>query len=195
MKRQSIRKYLRPYSIIGQRKTTINHTFASAIAPADTYNDAVVADAIRALGQNPENDLACAYCDENEADTWDHVVGLVKDQQFSGFGHTIGNLLPCCRQCNSRKGNKDWRVYLHVVIPDDIKRAAKIATLESYFACFRGTPVSYSEIEMLCPEQIKMLRAKQDQIIDCMVEADVIAADIRRKLQAYLLRASNQIEG
>src|SRR5437870_262374 len=129
MKRKSIRKYLRPYSIIGQRKTTVNHTFASAIAPTDIYDDAIVAEAIRALGQDPDDDLLCAYCDDNEADTWDHVVGLVKDQQFSGFGHTIGNLLPCCRQCNSRKGNKDWRAYLNIVIAESSRRAAKTATL------------------------------------------------------------------
>jgi hypothetical protein len=35
MKRESIRNHLRPYSILGRRRITINHAFASAIAPYD----------------------------------------------------------------------------------------------------------------------------------------------------------------
>lgn len=48
----------------------------------------------------------CFYCSA-PADTFDHVVPLVR-----GGRHTIGNLLPACRSCNSRKRHRmlvEWR--------------------------------------------------------------------------------------
>lgn len=72
MKIESIKTHLRPYSIFGKRKTTINHTFASAIAPNDSYDINLLKKAIVLLGQNPEKDLKCVYCDK-PAKTWDHA--------------------------------------------------------------------------------------------------------------------------
>lgn len=40
----------------------------------------------------------CAYCRERVADTFDHVHPLAR-----GGLHSIGNLLPACRRCNSSK--------------------------------------------------------------------------------------------
>ncbi len=49
----------------------------------------------------------CAYCGEN-ANTLDHIFGLVNDKVFSGYTNDISNLIPSCSSCNSSKGNKDW---------------------------------------------------------------------------------------
>jgi len=87
---------------------------------------------LEVLGQNPNEDLKCAYCDR-PAETWDHVVGLVENQHYSGFVHTIGNLLPCCKQCNSSKGNKDWRGFVTKGLEDKSQRTAKINQLEKFF--------------------------------------------------------------
>jgi 5-methylcytosine-specific restriction endonuclease McrA len=49
----------------------------------------------------------CAYCMKAEADTIDHVIPLAR-----GGRNTIGNLLPACRRCNSRKHARllvEWR--------------------------------------------------------------------------------------
>lgn len=49
----------------------------------------------------------CAYCIGGKATTVDHIVPLTK-----GGTNNIDNLVPCCRSCNSSKGNKfigDWR--------------------------------------------------------------------------------------
>jgi len=35
MKKESIKKHLKAYSVFGKRNSTINHAFASAIAPFD----------------------------------------------------------------------------------------------------------------------------------------------------------------
>lgn len=48
---------------------------------------------------------ACAYCGEREAQlTMDHVVALAK-----GGSHSVENLVPACKSCNSAKGVRDWR--------------------------------------------------------------------------------------
>jgi hypothetical protein len=78
MKVEEIKTFLRPYSIYNQRSTTINHAFASAIAPVDSYNGKKFHDAMKLLGQNP-SDLMCAYCEKNIAETWDHANALVKN--------------------------------------------------------------------------------------------------------------------
>jgi 5-methylcytosine-specific restriction endonuclease McrA len=49
----------------------------------------------------------CAYCGANENITIDHVVPLAR-----GGDHTIGNFLPACKKCNSRKRDSfimEWR--------------------------------------------------------------------------------------
>lgn len=50
---------------------------------------------------------SCAYCGANEDITIDHVVPLAR-----GGDHTIGNFLPACKSCNSRKKDSfitEWR--------------------------------------------------------------------------------------
>lgn len=52
-------------------------------------------------------DGLCAYCTVRPADTVDHVIPLAR-----GGRNTIGNILPACRPCNSRKSSKlliEWR--------------------------------------------------------------------------------------
>jgi hypothetical protein len=98
MKKQSIKTHLKPYSIFQKRKTTINHAFASALAPNDEYNEQVLNNAVRLLGQKPEDELVCVYCG-GKAETW----GLVKDSQLRGYGHQIGNLIPYVESAIQRK--------------------------------------------------------------------------------------------
>ena len=48
---------------------------------------------------------ACVFCD-NPADTVDHIIELQRwnDEQRSGSPHTLSNLQPACRRCNSSRG-------------------------------------------------------------------------------------------
>lgn len=112
MKAIAIKKYLRPSTVMG-RKSTFTNAFASALAPHDVYDVAAVAAAMRDLGQDPDGDLACVYCGR-EAATWDHVFNRVVKGDFSGHGHRIRNLVPCCRSCNESKGQKAWLDYLNL---------------------------------------------------------------------------------
>ena len=95
MKLADIKPHLRPYSIVQRRKTTINHAFASALAPCDEYDEERLKQAMAALGQTDLNDLRCVYCGAG-GETWDHLVGLVKNSELHGYGHQVGNLAGRC---------------------------------------------------------------------------------------------------
>ena len=137
------------------------------------------------LGQNPNEDLKCAYCDR-PAETWDHVVGLVENQHYSGFGHTIGNLLPCRKQCNSSKGNKDWRGFVTKGLEDKSQRTAKINQLENYFSLYRDNfRLGRKEIEDLFPNEMKQLSEAHNKIIELMKQSDKVAAKLRDKIKEH----------
>lgn len=110
---------------MARRKSTISHAFAAAIAPSDMYSEDQVRGAMTDLAMSPDEDLMCAYCGV-KAQTWDHVYATIRGTYFSGFGHRLGNLLPCCKSCNSSKGNKVWDRFLNELAPSpDVHLARK----------------------------------------------------------------------
>lgn len=175
MRYTGIKKHLKPYSI-ASRKSTIAHAFASAIAPHDEFDDETAREAIFCLGQDPERDLRCAYCDA-DAKSWDHVNGIVKSKRFSGYGHRIGNLLPCCEFCNSAKGNLDWKTYMSKIDMPEKKKCKQISVIQSYLDRFLVSDILPEE----CPEIDEMEEIKE-QIIELMVKADGVASILRTRL-------------
>jgi hypothetical protein len=186
MKRQSISEHLQPYSILSKRKTTINHAFASALALYDSYNEALVSQAIKDLGQDPESDLICFYCDKRPAETWDHVFSLVKVGQYAGFGHTLGNLVPCCKECNSKKGKTDWQKFLKSALTDENRRLAKIMQMEMYLKRYLPPPFGSEQIRELCPEEFEELEMLRKNIFNLMKRADEVAETIRLKVRNHV---------
>ena len=181
MKIETIRSHLQPYSIMKKRQTTINHAFASAIAPNDIYDTKVLKEAMILLNQDPEKDLRCVYCGES-AETWDHVFSLVRDLKFSGYGHVIGNLLPCCKKCNSEKGNRDWEDFIRRKNGDN--SATKINMLKQYFKKYLFVKVDYKGIKAICPAEINQLNLIKDKIMELFKEADTIAEKVRIKIRS-----------
>ena len=186
MKYTAIRQHLQPYSIHTRRSTTINHAFASAIAPNDDYKDETIAQAIRHLGQDPTKDLQCVYCNLHPAETWEHVTGLVQGKRYAGYGHTLSNLLPCCKSCNSKKGGKEWRIFLTDLISDPEQRAAKVTHLEKYLARYGREVFDQDAISRLLPKETDRLGAIQAEILSLMREADSVAATIRSEVKRHL---------
>jgi hypothetical protein len=130
------------------------------------------------LGQDPDA-LTCVYCDVR-ADTWDHVVGTVSNKEFSGVGHRLRNLVPCCSRCNTRKGKKCWRKYLNTLdqpVPERRKRAKLI---EKHI---EGCESDSSKAWRNFPEY-KQLQATRDEIRKLMEKGDELAATIREQLQS-----------
>lgn len=171
MGKKSIGKHLEPYSIYKKRRTTINHAFASAIAPSETYNEARLDEALKLLGQDPTRDLNCVYCDA-PADTWDHLVGLVKSRGPSGHGHQLHNLVPCCKSCNSKKGGKAWEDFLQ----DKEKRQLIKLYIER---CRDSAGLRRTDKPSQEQKDIEEYYKVRDEIFRLMSKADTIAAKIR----------------
>jgi 5-methylcytosine-specific restriction endonuclease McrA len=178
MRYEDIKRHLQPFNISRRRKTTINHAFASAVAPCDDFDDKKVRAAIQLLGQNPDEDLKCVYCDK-PSETWDHVFATVKDSDFSGAGHRLGNLLPCCKQCNSSKGNKQWEQFLHKLYPESDKLSKKVAAIQGYLDKLFVKDLPPADM----PEYREFQKVKK-QILSLMNQADALAAEIRTKAKA-----------
>lgn len=177
MKCSDIRRHLKPYSISAMRTTTVNHAFAAAMAPCDTYDEEQTREAMHLLGQDPD-DLDCVYCG-SKAETWDHVHATVSAKNFSGYGHRLGNLLPCCKPCNSRKGNRRWSVYLErlgLSAGDLNVRRQLIQGYLDRYGLRDAIPSQHVEFEEL--QEIRR------QVLHLFAKADVLAKSLRAKAQA-----------
>ena len=178
MKKEDIKKHLSIYSIYNKRRTTINHAFASSIAPSDSYDDIKVSEAISSLGQSANSVLKCVYC-EDEAQTWDHVVGLVKNNELRGYGHQIGNLVPCCKECNSKKGSKDYKVFIHEHNKIRKNKENLINLLSSYQETY-STKLNFEKLK--ASQEYEDFLIIKDKIFELMKEADLIAEKIRKNI-------------
>ena len=161
------------------RKSTVANAFASALAPHDTYDLATVAEALRDLGQNPDGDLECVYCGA-EAATWDHVFNRVVKGDFSGHGHRIRNLVPCCRTCNESKGQKPWREFFETRNPPE--KAARISRMEKFLGSSDALPIGTEAMKEKAPDEYVRFLEIRRQVFDLMAEADRLAAIIRQKV-------------
>lgn len=180
MKKEDIKRHLKTYSIYDKRRTTINHAFASSIAPSDNYDANSINEALRFLNQNPNEDLTCVFCEE-KAETWDHLIGLVKNGELRGFGHQIGNLVPCCKKCNSKKGSKEFERFINDNEHGGISKNKLIELLTEYQKKF-AKKISLETLKNKNPEEYeKFLRIKQD-IFDLMKQADRVAEKLRKNI-------------
>ena len=84
----------------------------------------------------------CAYCPA-AADTIDHVVPLVR-----GGTNYEGNLVPCCKPCNSRKGGRtvvEWRTGKRL---PRMRRAVTWASKARPIKAIKGEQATFN----VCPE-------------------------------------------
>lgn len=160
------------------RTTTINHAFAAAIAPHDKYVKETVEEAILGLGQDPEQDLQCVYCGA-KAETWDHIGATVKATKFSGLGHRLGNLLPCCKPCNSAKGSKSWEHYMDKLHLNPDEQSVRRERIRSHIARY-----SVDDSDVFDLPEYEELRIIRNQVLDLFTQADQLASQIRSKRQA-----------
>jgi hypothetical protein len=114
---------------MSSRGSTINNAFAAVLGTADVYNEDKLIEALAVLGQSPAEPLRCVYCGQ-PARTIDHLHGLGEKSRYTGHGHVIGNLVPCCNAFNESKGNRPWRDWAKSVgtPADQIKRISEYET-------------------------------------------------------------------
>lgn len=180
MKKEDIKRHLKTYSVYNKRRTTINHAFASAIAPSDNYEEDKINEALKFLGQNPNEDLKCVFCNDY-AETWEHLVGLVKNGELRGYGHQIGNLVPCCKQCNSKKGSKEFDKFIYEYNKIHFNKDELIELLSQYQSKF-SKEINLNILKEKSPDNYdEFLKVKQD-IFDLMEKADILAEILRKNI-------------
>ncbi|MCJ2127593.1 HNH endonuclease [Methylobacterium sp. E-045] len=180
MRIEGIKKHLKGQTIMG-RKSTFSAAFASALAPFDTYVREEVAAGLRDLGQDPDGELECVYCG-GAAATWDHVFSRVVKGEFSGYGHQVRNLVPCCRTCNEKKGKRPWRDLLQAVASDEAPVRAE--RIELFLKNSLSVPLTQEAMQAIAPEDFARFIKIRTEIFDLMLEADGLAVSIRKKLVA-----------
>jgi 5-methylcytosine-specific restriction endonuclease McrA len=180
MKKEDIKRHLHTYSVYGKRRTTINHAFASAIAPNDNYDEKRINEALEFLGQNTNEDLKCVFCND-EAETWDHLVGLVKNGELRGFGHQIGNLVPCCKKCNSKKGSKEFDKFIEQYDNIYFDKDELIDLLFKYQITF-AKEIDLNFLKEKVPDTYKAFLEVKQKIFELMKEADNLAKKLRENI-------------
>lgn len=177
MKKSDIKRHLKDYSISG-RSSTISHAFASALSVADDYDLKRIDNALRILEQDPDGELKCAYCDK-PAETWDHIKAIVEKTVFTGNGHQINNLIPCCKDCNSSKGNKEWKDFLKRKGLYTQRRRSRIEKYINY------NSVDLKDIlDTKYADDLKKFYEIKSQVFDLFKKADEQAKKIRAKIRA-----------
>ena len=179
---KSICKHLAPYSIYSKRKTTIAHAFASALAPTSRYDEKRVEDALLALGQNNLKAHICVYCGKL-AKGWDHLKNLVRSGQLSGYGHQLGNLVPACGECNSKKGRKPFKEFVESSVQiSQADKALLIERLENHLR--QANPISTQQLDDEGKAAFQRFQEIQKAILNLMVEADNYAEIVRSRFHA-----------
>ena len=177
MKKEDIKRHLTIYSIFDKRSTTINHAFASAIAPSVNYDEKIINEALEFLGQNPNEDLKCIFC-EKEAETWDHLTGLVKNKVLRGFGHQIGNLVPCCKECNSKKGSKEFEQFINETGQNNSDLINRLQQYQNKFAKI----IDLEYLKQINPIEFEEYYQIKKEIFELMKKADKIAEKLRKQV-------------
>ena len=163
-----------------KRRTTINHAFASAIAPSHSYSENIISDALVFLGQDPNSELLCVFCNE-KGETWDHLVGLVKNGDLRGYGHQIGNLVPCCKQCNSKKGSKEFSIFIRESDRISKNKEELIHLLTTYQKNF-AVEIDLQSLENELPNEFSEFNRIKSEIFELMKRADIVAAKLRENI-------------
>lgn len=109
-------------------------------------------------------------------------MAIVKDGKFSGYGHQIGNLIPCCKDCNSKKGNRDWKEFLFSKRPNERTTPEVVNRVESYIE--NNTTQFKQLVDDEINAEIEKFEQIQSMIFDYMKLADDQAKIIRDKLRA-----------
>ncbi len=172
---------MRRVSIVGERGSSVNNAFALALAMVSAFDEDAINKALESVNQYPPEPLKCVYCDAPAMDA-DHLNGLVKATKYTGHGQVIGNLVPCCKDCNSRKGNMAWREWAEAENLSQ-RRIDQIAAYES----LAPPAVSEDDLTEFYPDLMEAYERLRTLCKDTMRAADNLANEIQR-LEAKRLK-------
>ena len=94
----------------------------------------------------------CAYCGSDRDITKDHVIAINREKL--GEDH-IGNLVPCCKPCNGKKGDIDFRRFL-------AHDSGRLAAIERHMAFWNYVPIGETNNARQVREILATARAEVD---------------------------------
>lgn len=180
MSKSKIFKMPKPVKISG-RISSITNSFVNGIIPVINPTDEEISNALEALGMD-ENNIHCIYCGGPYSE-WDHLHPLIVDKLPSGYISEINNLVPCCSNCNSSKGNKEWSEFM------DTKKSTsgwedRRKCLEKYNADRKRVRLSQDDFKAACGEENwKQHWANCEDLVNKIKEYQVLSDEIRRLMQ------------
>lgn len=150
------------------------------MAPRDHVDDPRWAEALAILDQDADAELTCVYCGA-PATSWDHLFPLVNDKDPTGHGHAVGNLVPACGSCNTRKQNKPWRDFVETLAAD--RRELVRERLEQLVQRFIVDEAAPFDAHPFPPEVRAELLRLRSEIHDRMRQVDSLVGAHRTPLR------------
>lgn len=115
-------------------------------------------------------DNKCAYCGQ-EATHLDHLHPMIRDNEPTGFGTDPGNLVPCCKNCNTPKGNMAWADFMrsskckHTEKPNKTLQESIDERIQNISDFQREMPARFTRIEPTMKQQWKALWCNLEQLL------------------------------
>ncbi len=111
-----------------------------------------------------------------EAQGLDHIRATGQNIGFIVQCHRIGNLLPSCTECNSKKRSMHWRDFLKKYKSKDKTYKRRVRRITAYTNQYKVSNLSFKRI----PEY-QALQRKLEKVLKLLNEADKLAAIVRTK--------------
>ena len=134
-------------------------------------------------------DNKCAYCGQ-EATHLDHLHPMVRDNEPTGFGTDPGNLVPCCKNCNTPKGNMAWEDFMrsskceHIAKPNKTIQQSINERIQNISDFQKVMPAQFTDINPAMKQQWKTLWQSLEQQLK---NTEDMLLDMRRQLYGNIV--------
>ena len=115
-------------------------------------------------------DDKCAYCGQ-EATHLDHLHPMIRDNEPTGYGTDPGNLVPCCKKCNTPKSNMDWVEFMrsskceHIAKPNKTIQESIDERIQNISKFQKVMPAKFTDIDPAMKQQWKDLWCDLEQLL------------------------------
>ena len=126
----------------------------------------------------------CAYCGQ-PATHLDHLHPMIRDNEPTGYGTDPGNLVPCCKDCNTPKGNKEWEQFMRsekcvqTTVPNKTAMEAMEERIENIKKFQQAMPAKHKVIEQSAKDA---WRKQWISLEEKLKETEKMMLDMKRQL-------------
>lgn len=121
-------------------------------------------------------DGLCAYCSA----PWEVEEHLVPRNRRAGGLHAWGNVVPACKSCNQRKGDRSWEAHLREVVIDPEKFEAARARIARYISEFAYDPDTSALLPILAALYERSDHQARELVRTALVETEPLLRALKR---------------